>query len=343
MFDIELLRELTAATSPSGCEGEAMSVIKKRLDEYGIKHAETPDGSVVAVRKNGAVGARRLLVTAHVDEAGFMIKSCTDDGKLKITPLGMTEAHLLTGRRVAVKGKDGILRGYVGAVPVHLSKDGGKGMSFDDLYVDIGAESGEMAEKMVPLGSFGAFDTELEVFGGGRCVMGKALSSRVCPFVLLDMLKRLSESGEELPYDLYCAFTVRGQLSLSGCGTVYNRIGADRVIYLGAREQKGDGSDASPETGMVYVPVTEEKYPYHGETVKILRRVSVERGSLLPDSSPVGGTDCYDVLRLRGAGAAVAALFVPVKNVGTSCESARISDVSAASEVLLAALAEMKL
>lgn len=173
--------------------------------------------------------------------------------------------------------------------------------------------------------------------------MGKALSSRVTVFVLLDVLRRLSECSENLTYDLYCAFTVRGQLSLSGSGTVFNRVGADRVIYIGAREQSSERSNASLETGGVYVPVTEEKYPYHGGTVKILSRSAEECGVLLCDASPVDGAGCYDVIRLRGAGAAVAAMLVPVKNIGASCESARVCDVSAASRVLLGALAEIKL
>ena len=124
MFDFDLLKNLACACAPSGFESSVCEIIISRLRNAGIRASLSPDGSVAVVIPSGTSSSGKLMLQAHTDEVGFMVKSHTDSGFLKLAPLGIRDSRLLTGRRVTVMGKNGPLHGFIGAVPIHLSKDG---------------------------------------------------------------------------------------------------------------------------------------------------------------------------------------------------------------------------
>ncbi len=343
MFDFHLLHKLTSASAPSGYESRVRNIIVSRLNELGIHASVSPDGSVAAVIKSTSQTAGKLMLQAHTDEVGFMVKSHTDGGFLKLAPLGIRDSRLLTGRRVTVLGKDGPLSGFIGAVPIHLSKNGKKIPAYSDLYVDIGAESKEEAEAIAPIGSFGCFEANFETVGSdGKFIKSKALSGRTACAVLLETARYFTENSITLPYDLYFAFSPRGKVSLSGGSAIFSRIHPDAVMSLSAFEIPRDNSISS--FSGVSIPLTEEKYALDASLTAQLRNAFNVAGKLHETAPVPASVECeYDIIRLKSAGARVSTLKLPVKNRNTASELMSCDVISEICETLSLILPHIKI
>ncbi len=343
MFDFDLLYKLTSASAPSSNEAQVRNIITSRLNELGIPASVSPDGSVAAVIKSNSQATGKLMLQAHTDEVGFMVKSHTDGGFLKLAPLGIRDSRLLTGRRVTVAGKNGPLSGFIGAIPIHLSKSGKKIPAYSDLYVDIGAESKEEAEAIAPIGSFGCFEANFETFGSdGKFIKSKALSGRTACAVLLETARYFTENSIPLPYDLYFAFSPRGKVSLSGGSALYSRICPDAVISLTAFEISRDSSISSVSGAAL--PLTEEKYALDASLTAQLRNAFNVAGKLHETAPVPASVECeYDIIRLKSAGARVSALKLPVKNRNTVSELMSCDVINGICETLVSVLPHIKI
>jgi len=341
MFDLDLLRTLATTDAPSGFESAMRDAITARLNKLGIRSSVSPDGSVAAVIPAKCASKGKLMLQAHTDEVGFMVRSHTADGFLKISPLGLRDTRLLTGRRVTVAGKDEDLNGFIGAIPIHLSKDGKKVPSYSDLYVDIGADTKAEAETAAPLGCAGCFKSNFEVIGtDGAFIKSKALSGRAACAVLLTLAEHFSSEENSLPYDLYFAFSPRGKLSLSGGAALYTRLRPDCVISVTSFEIPNDESISSHRG--VAVPLFEEKYTFDLAVAGQLKDALGTSDKIEVTAPTPSADECeFDLIRLKSAGAKLCAVKLPVKNRNTACEVMSRDSVDTACDLLKNALPQL--
>ena len=326
---LELLKMLCSANAPSGREDEVIKVITDRLDGINVQYSVYPSGNVIAALPCGNENSPRVMVQCHTDETGFMVKGHRDGGYLSISPLGISDAKDLVGKRVSVLA-DTLRHGSIGAVPIHLSKD--KDIpSMDDLYADVGILSKDEAEKDIPLGSFGCFDTDLELFGkDGSFISGKALSSRIPCAVLLETIKRLKDT--ELDANVYFAFTVRGKLSLNGATEAYNRILPDAVVSVAGIPANDTPDNTSPICRLGFgaaLSRSEVRYRFDESLTAQLRSVAEAEEICVQTSRPMTEEEDpnFDIFRMKNAGAGISAIRVPVRNMNSSCEAAANADV----------------
>ena len=241
----ELLRELSLAFGPPGCEGNVADIIMEYTSAYADSVERDNLGSVIAVynkRTAGMGSIGKLMLTCHMDEVGFMVKSIDGDGYLHISPLGIKNVCTLAARSITVGDEYKKLPGYFGIKPVHLG-GGDKESKIDSMYVDIGAKNKEDAEKYVKAGDFGSFGGDYSTFGdGGHMRKCKAVDSRLTCAVLCLVLKELSDTKADLPYDVYFTFTCRDEIKHSGACAAAFKIQPDTVIFLGSSEAT-DGAD----------------------------------------------------------------------------------------------------
>jgi putative aminopeptidase FrvX len=115
------LRELVALTAPSGREEDAVRFLRQRLE--GLADEVTVDalGNVIARRKGTQNGARSLMISAHMDEVGFLVRRLEPTGFLRFEKLGGHDDRTLLGQRVWVRGAQGRLLGAICAKSVHLT------------------------------------------------------------------------------------------------------------------------------------------------------------------------------------------------------------------------------
>ncbi|MBW4828764.1 MAG: M42 family metallopeptidase [Clostridiaceae bacterium] len=219
-----LLKRLTEASGVSGNEKEVRDIIIEEIKEYVDNIQVDKIGNVIAY-KRGKKDSPRLMITAHMDEVGFIITDINDSGLLKFTTVGGIDHRILVSKSVKVGKKQ--IPGVIGAKPIHLQKKGErlKTLSLDQLYIDIGVNSKEEAEDLVSIGDYITFYSEYVGFGNDL-IKAKALDNRVGCNLLIDLLK----SNTDLSF--YAVFTVMEEIGLVGAGPAAYTVEPDISIIL---------------------------------------------------------------------------------------------------------------
>lgn len=234
-----LLKRLSEAFGPTGCEHEVKEIIAAELEGLCDELYTDTLGSLIAVVRGSGDG--RLMLAAHTDEVGFMVTHIEDDGTIKFDAVGI-DPRVLCGRRVVIGNdpKNGAPErtrtvGIIASKPIHLQKgdEGSRANKIEDLCIDIGAKDKADAEKYVSPGDYGAFTTEFKALGGGY-YMGKAIDDRFGCAVMIETIKKLRADGITPAQNLYFAFTVREETGCSGARTAAFAINPDRAIVLEA-------------------------------------------------------------------------------------------------------------
>ena len=140
MDRIELLRELANAFGVSGFEEDIGRILVEKLPK-GIKVEKDGIGSIIAEKK-GTSERPRIMIAAHLDEIGFMVKEITKDGFIKFLNIGGWYPGNLPGMRIKIKTRKGdLIPGVIGMKPIHELKDEEKKQLpiQETLYIDVGA------------------------------------------------------------------------------------------------------------------------------------------------------------------------------------------------------------
>lgn len=219
-----LLKQLTEASGISGNEKEVrdliISEIRDHVDSFKIDRI----GNIIAYKK-GEDSDKRLMITAHMDEVGLLVKEIDDMGLIKFITVGGIDKRILVSKPVAI-GKDKIV-GVIGAKPIHLQKkeEWAKALNFDELYIDIGASSKEEAQRLVSIGDYISFDSDYVEFGEGL-VKAKALDNRVGCSLLVNLIKEIKDIS------FYAVFTVMEEVGLVGAGPAAYEVDPDISLIL---------------------------------------------------------------------------------------------------------------
>ncbi|MBR4173304.1 MAG: M42 family peptidase, partial [Clostridia bacterium] len=156
-----LLKELTNLSGVSGNEGAVHDFIINEISPYADSITVDSIGNVIALKKGAS--SKKIMLSAHMDEVGFIISEITDKGYLKFKTVGGIDTRTILAKRVKI-GKNGVL-GVIGMKAVHLQKKSEREETpeIKDLYIDIGAKNKDSAENLVSLGDYATFETEFEM------------------------------------------------------------------------------------------------------------------------------------------------------------------------------------
>ncbi len=220
------LEELCILCGASGNESSVREYICKNSIPYADNIRIDPLGNLIVEKKGTNLSHKKLMVSAHMDEVGLIVTYINDDGTMQIAPVGGVDAFVAIGRPV-IAGCN--INGVIGAKPVHLldSNQRGKQPEFSELYLDIGAESREQAEKIASPGTYVHFMPKFTRLGGNR-VCSKALDDRIGCAIMMELLK------ENLPYDVTFAFLVQEEVGLRGAKAAAYSVNPDIAIVLEA-------------------------------------------------------------------------------------------------------------
>lgn len=224
-MNLTLLEKLCNAGGISGDESEVRDIIIDEIKAVADDVKVDNLGNIIAFKKGKKRFGTKLMLSAHMDEVGFIVNYITDEGFLKISAVGGINAGTILGKSVYV-GKRKI-PGVIGVKPVHLlsEKERSKAIKMEDIYVDIGANSKADALNYVNLGDRVTFDSEYRKLDNGK-IIGKALDDRAGCFILLNIMKK------ELPYDVYFTFVVQEEVGLRGAKAAAFFINPDSAIVV---------------------------------------------------------------------------------------------------------------
>jgi putative aminopeptidase FrvX len=190
-----------------------------------------PLGNLIATRSGR--DERVLMLDAHTDEVGFLVKWIDDDGFLRIAPIGGWDERIIPGHRVVIRTRSGGTRhGVIGTSPPHIlsAEERKNPIPLDKLFVDVGATSRQEAADMGitigdPLTIHYPF---LEMTDG--YVTGKAFDDRAGCAVLMEVARRLAD--EDLPMKTVFSFSFGEEVGLRGARTAAYQIDPNLALAL---------------------------------------------------------------------------------------------------------------
>jgi endoglucanase len=335
-FDASLLTELTETSGVPGHEDRIRDIVRRELETVTDRIRSDAMGNLV-----GTVEGERdfeVVVAAHMDEIGFMVRHVTDEGFLQLDALGGWDARILKAQRVWVHTDDGDVRGVIGSPPPHtLDEDEREETSkVEDVYVDLGLPGEEVAERV----SVGDLVTiEQTTVRMGNHVTGKALDDRVCLLAMVEAARRLDDPAVTVHF----VATVQEEVGLRGAEAVGLDLDPDLAVALDVTVANDipdfDAGDHVTELGEgVAIKLKDSSVLTNPKVTRRLRDVAERTGVAHQlEVLPSGGTDTGQFQRSSGA-TPVGALSVPTRYLHTPTESAHVDDVAATIELLTAFL-----
>jgi endoglucanase len=213
-----LLQRLIASPSPSGFEQRAQQVVREALQAYADEVRTDVHGNVIA--SLNPTGHPRVMLTAHIDELGFLIRYIDEQGYLYFTPIGGLDPSTLQGERIIVHTPAGPVTGVIGCRAVHLLEgdERGKAPRLRDMWIDIGAANQEEARQLVPLGSAATRAAQLEILRG-ELVVSRALDNKSGICAVIEAMRRLHARRDQLQAAVFLVSAVQEEVGLRGSQT----------------------------------------------------------------------------------------------------------------------------
>jgi len=186
--------------------------------------SQSKKGGIIAVKKGGKF---RVMLAAHADEIGLMVKSIDEKGFIRFVALGGWFAPTLYNQRVILHGTKGRVTGVLGGKPPHKmdEEERKKGVKIEDMFIDVGARSREEAVELgISVGTPITIDRQVATLAHGR-ITGKAFDNRVGVALLIKTMQQVKS-----PHTLYAVFTVQEEVGLKGAKTSAYTINPDCAI-----------------------------------------------------------------------------------------------------------------
>ena len=324
-----MLKTLCDLNGTSGNEAAVRDYILEQIQPYCTTCTVDAMGSVIAFKKGKRTPEKRVMLSAHMDEVGFIITGATEEGYLQFAPVGGINPSVVLGRRLALENGG---FGMVGTVPIHLLHEdaGEKVPSFDELLIDVGAADKQTAEAIAPVGSFAYFSESYVAFGDGK-ICAKALDDRIGCMLMIELLQ------SELEADTWFCFQVQEEVGLRGAACTGSRVQPDRVLVLEATTAADlDGVTGDKRVCVLgdgpVVSFMDGATIYDRALYRMARETADENG--IP--AIAGGNDA-GALQRAGQGSAALAVSLPCRYIHSGASVVQQSDIDA-TRALLAAL-----
>jgi len=225
----ENLEQLSNACGVTGREEEVRNLMIKLMKPYVDKITVDNFDNVIAMKK-GKKGFPKVMLAAHMDEIGLMVKTINKEGFLQFAKMGGIDDRILLAQKVIVYTKKGPLHGIIGSKPPHIQKEEErkKIVAYDELFIDIGAESREDANSMgATVGDPIGFDVKYVQIGKDT-IIGKAFDNRAGCAVMIETLSQL----EKTECTIFAVGTVQEEVGLRGAGTAAFSVDPDVALAL---------------------------------------------------------------------------------------------------------------
>lgn len=339
----DLLKKLSDAPGVSGFEDEIRNIMINELKNHVDDIEVDKLGNMIATRK-GNVDGKKIMLAAHMDEIGLMVRYIDKNGFIKFSKIGGINDQMLLNQKVSIHTSNGIVPGVIGSKPPHRMKEAErkKVLDYENMFIDIGASKREEAEEMVKLGDTATIDQSFEALG--KLHMGKALDNRIGCAVLIEVMKRAKTDAT-----IYGVGTVQEEVGLKGAKTSAFKLNPDMAIALdvtiagdhpGIKEEDapakiGEGpaiilTDASGR-GLITHPTVKDLLIKVGDEEEIPYQLEVSEG----------GTTDATAIHLTREGIPTGVISPPTRYIHTPVSVVAMEDVENAVKLILAVLAQL--
>ena len=335
-LQIELLKKLCETPGVSGHEEPIQKIVRDELEKITDKVKIDKLGNVISykkARKRGQGEPIKVMIAAHMDEIGFLVRFIDKNGFLKMTPLGGFNPRTLISQRVIVHGE----RDIKGIIPLpkpirSLSEEENKKyIGMEDLYINVGMGKEEVA-KYVKVGDVVSLDQNFMKLNE-QVVTGRNFDDRVGVFVMIEALKRL----EDCYADIYAVGTVQEELGVRGAWVASFSVEPDIGIAI-------DGSKAYSYPDLkeedkhcilgagTGIYVVDNRTFCDKKIVNFLKYLA-EENNIKYQLNIGGGTDASAMQRNK-TGALVCTIGAPTENMHSTVQLCHLGDIENTIELL---------
>jgi putative aminopeptidase len=343
---VETLLQLMRLPGLAGHEQGVAAFMSERMRPYADEVREDRLGNVIATLHGRDGDAPVVMLFAHMDSLGFIVRKIDADGFVRIHRLGGIPEKVLPGLRVEIGKADGTsLPAVIGMKAHHVTppEEKTRVTPLAELFLDVGAESAAEAEAMgVRVGAPVTYAGFAQRLGEHR-VSGTAIDNRSGCLVILETLRALHANRPAAT--VHVVGTVQEEFNLRGAQPVAQALSPDIAICIDI-SVAADTPDLRPSADVrMGGGPTVSFYSFHSRgtlngllphpaLVRDVLRAADEAGIAVQRSTMFGGLTDASYVQLVGAGTAAIDLGFPARFTHTPIESCDLRDVAGLIELL---------
>jgi tetrahedral aminopeptidase len=339
----DLLGRLSETFGPSGNEKAVRALVREEIQASVDRIDVDAMGNLIAFKEGSGPGPRlRVMLSAHMDEVGFLIRKVNKNGMLSFEAPSV-DARMLLAKRLVI-GENRV-PGIIGAPVPHLQHGdaASRVVDADDLFIDIGASDDKGAGAKIKVGEYATFATRFTALSEDPAwptVRGKAFDDRAGCTALVTLLK-----GERYPVDLYGVFTVQEEVGLRGARVAAHRVDPQAAFALEGTIcddlPRQPDEDSTPVTRLGAGPaitLMDRSMFAHPGILRLLQETAEAEGIPVQYKAPgLGGTDSGAIHVARG-GIPSVAVAVPCRYIHGPAAILNLNDLQATVRLTDAAL-----
>ena len=228
----EELKVLTSMISVDGSEQEIGKYLYDRLQKVCDSVEVSPRGVVIG-RIKGKQDGNKVMLSAHCDEIGFIVKNILSDGFIKFEKVGDYSDSVMAARKILIQTDKGVIPGLIGQRASHImtADERSRVQPSKNLYIDVGASSGEEVRAMgVKLGDKCVLQSDFMEMANRDLVCTRALDDKTGCAILLNVAENIDRNL--LKGELFIVFTVCEETTIAGLNAIVNVKKPDCVLVL---------------------------------------------------------------------------------------------------------------
>ncbi|RJS49404.1 MAG: peptidase M42 [Methanobacterium sp.] len=337
----ELMKKLSQLPGISGFESEVVNLIESELKDH-VDHIEKDRmGNIIALKK-GKPESPKVMLAAHMDEIGLMVRHIDKKGFIKFSKIGGINDQMILNQMVYIHTKKGPLIGVIGSKPPHRMKAAEKKKitSYEDMFIDIGATSKKEAEELIEIGDPITFKHDFFELPNSL-VTGKALDNRVGCLIMMETLKRVN-----CDINIYGVGTVQEEVGLKGAKTSAFKINPDFALALDvtiAGDHPGMKEDEAPAKigkgpAIILTDASGRGIITHPKIKEWLITTAKEEEIPVQLEVSEGGTTDATAIHLTREGIPSGVVSVPTRYIHTTVSIASMEDIENTVNLLVKAL-----
>ena len=334
------LEKLMLSASPAGYEVQAAEVFRDYLADCCDVKCDVMGNTIAALNTDAPV---RVMLSGHYDEIGFQIVYISDEGLLYFRANGGIDKLNVPSSEVDILTENGLVPGVIGKKPIHLltPAEREKALELKDMWIDIGAENREEAEKLVSVGDPVVMRANFRMLNEHRFI-SKGTDDKIGAFIVAETMRRLAK--RKLNVAVYGVGSVQEEVGLRGA--TVGSFAIDPAIGFGI--DVGFATDLPDIPKKQYGDITLGKGPALSKSCDnniVLGRIvrDTAKKHKIPYQESVahratGGTDTAAIQMTRG-GVATALFSIPNRYMHSQVEMCDLRDAEAAIDLLVETIA----
>lgn len=295
-YMLEQLCRMTAIPSPTGMTRAATDYLLAELTRLGFKPERTAKGTVLC--ELGGSG-HPLLISAHVDTLGAMVRAVKANGCLRYTQIGGYNDNAIENENVIIHTRGG--KTYTGTVQSSMASSHvwgdqtatKRGDELLEIVIDEETYSRAQTEALgIAAGDFISFDPRTVVTESGY-IKSRHLDDKASSAILLTLARAVAEGEITLGRKVTIMFTVYEEVG-HGASPVYKMDVEDLL----AVDMGCVGSDLGCNELQVSICAKDSGGPYDFDfTNELIERAKQLKLNYAVDVYPRYGSDAGTALR----------------------------------------------